>query len=359
MIKIKKQDKAKQVIKDWIEKKKFKPGDKFLPLVELEQKLDMTAKPIRIAIAELVKEGWLKTLNGVGTFVCHPNESKEKVMILASSLLFFTDITDTKEDAYLVEIFNGLLKELQLRNLEPVFCPLYNYGEPEKLIEKFKEEKPMGIIILSRLSLKYLQDLVKYIGFHRIVIATRQEVSLFNHLKVNTKKAFHEILDHLIEQGHKKIGFLNARGERLQNKYAERFNVYLDYIVQKQLVLDPSCIISGNGELGGYRSVMRLLSESKEVSAICSVSDSRAAGAAVAIDDLGLKLGADIAISGMGDHGVSKKKDITSISFSNEDYGAEAIKLLFEVCTNELTDVCKTVEAKAMIRASTQGYKKS
>ena len=89
---------------------------------------------------------------------------------------------------------------------------------------------------------------------------------------------------------------------------------------------------AGFVEKDGYDAAVRLLTRSPEVTALFAVNDPAAIGAMKAAWDLGRRTPEDLAIVGAGDiaHGDLLRVPLTTVSWSREDLGREAARLILD-----------------------------
>ena len=89
---------------------------------------------------------------------------------------------------------------------------------------------------------------------------------------------------------------------------------------------------AGFVEKDGYDATLRLLTRSPEVTALFAVNDPAAIGAMKAAWDLGRRTPEDLAIVGAGDiaHGDLLRVPLTTVSWSREDLGREAARLILD-----------------------------
>ncbi len=89
---------------------------------------------------------------------------------------------------------------------------------------------------------------------------------------------------------------------------------------------------AGLVERDGYDAATRLLTEAPKLTAIFAVNDPSAIGAMKAAWDLGRRIPDDLAIVGAGDiiHGDILRVPLTTVSWSREDLGREAARLILD-----------------------------
>jgi LacI family transcriptional regulator len=120
-----------------------------------------------------------------------------------------------------------------------------------------------------------------------------------SYVEVQNTDGAYMLTRHLIEQGYRRIGFIE--GVEGQISSDDRKRGYLNALEAAGIAVDPSIIIPhGNyKELGGYEAMKCLLQENIE--AVFAASDMMAIGAMRAIRDAGLRVPDDIAVAGFDD----------------------------------------------------------
>lgn len=108
-------------------------------------------------------------------------------------------------------------------------------------------------------------------------------------------------MQYLIENGHKKIGFIGER-EMLTKSGYDRNRAFLDSMSKYQLeVRDEWRINGGFTEVSGYGSARQLLRFNETPTAVICIGDMVAIGAMRAFKDAGMCIGRDISVLGYDD----------------------------------------------------------
>ena len=119
-------------------------------------------------------------------------------------------------------------------------------------------------------------------------------------IKIDNYSGALEITRHLINHGHKAIGFIHGAPNNHDSE--ERYRGYCDALKLADLTTSPYWEFHGNfTENSGYRAVISLLNHPEKPSAIFAANDSMAIGAIEAIRQFSLKVPQDIAIVGFDD----------------------------------------------------------
>jgi len=165
----------------------------------------------------------------------------------------------------------------------------------------------------------------------------------FNHTQVDRVTADHwrggyEAVEHLIAQGHKRIGFV---GVTLTNGVGlRRFQGYLDALrehglpIQKNLIAGPeqSDGPSYSTQADGYAAMKKLLALRQRPTAVFARNDYTAIGAMLAATDAGLKIPTELAVAGFDNVPLSAycAPPLTTVDQMTAEQGRRAAALLLE-----------------------------
>jgi len=160
-------------------------------------------------------------------------------------------------------------------------------------------------------------------------------------------------VDHLLEQGHKKIGYLgeyNSDG---------RYRSFCDLMEQEGIPVDPRFVKRGalRFEQGGYQMACELLREPELPTAILTSYDQMAIGAIRAFNEHGIKVPEDISVVGFDNIVTDEYCHVALTSVTNpvEQMGITAIKILLDAIHHPSTHVIQNVslQSRLVIREST------
>jgi LacI family transcriptional regulator len=137
------------------------------------------------------------------------------------------------------------------------------------------------------------------------------------------------VAEHLLEQGHREIGFLSGpeysgasagRAEGFRAVFAERGIPLPDSLVE------PGGLVTETGRAG----MERLLSRHPDLTAVFCASDFSAFGATSALRAAGLRPGIDVATVGFNDVLAAEALDLTSVRAPQEELGRLATLAILE-----------------------------
>jgi DNA-binding LacI/PurR family transcriptional regulator len=190
----------------------------------------------------------------------------------------------------------------------------------------------------------------------------------FNHPQVDRVTADHwkggyEAVEHLIAQGHRRIGFI---GVTLTNGAGlRRFQGYLDALrehgipIQKNLIVGPKEPDGPNysTQADGYEGMTKLLALKQRPTAVFARNDYTAMGAMLAANDAGLKIPTDLAVAGFDNVPLSafSAPPLTTVDQMTTAQGRQAAALLLERFSSSPPRERREIilDCRLIVRAST------
>lgn len=198
-----------------------------------------------------------------------------------------------------------------------------------------------GLIIATRSNRagdKHLTEMIES-GFRVVCIGRDFHHKNADWVAADNQRGGFEATQHLIDAGHKKIGFIGTN--LVGGASLKRFQGYLDALKQNGLEVEER-LISGNPaaseapgystEKLGYEAMKRLLSLPNRPTAVFARNDFTAIGAMTAIKEFGLRIPQDIAIVGFDDIPVAVHTfpPLTTVRQPTHKQGAIAAEMLLK-----------------------------
>lgn len=166
-------------------------------------------------------------------------------------------------------------------------------------------------------------------------------------------------VEHLIRQGHRRIGLIRTHAEGLLQD--RRIEGYREALEGAGIPYDERLVVSGQtqkhagfSEEAGHEAMESLLALDEPATAVFASSDVQAIGAWKAIRDRGLSVPEDYALVGYDDVKTSHYIGLSSVDQNMHNVGFRATELLIERVTGE-TDVPRVSELvmpELQVRAS-------
>lgn len=187
--------------------------------------------------------------------------------------------------------------------------------------------RPDGVVLLA----PYAND--EKIGFvlqeMGIPVARVGPVDLQNKgllVEIDDYQAAIEVVQHLTELGHKRIGFI--RGSENQRATQVRYSGYSVAMEAAGLVVEPDLVRPGKFDFqSGYEAGQFFLEHSNPPSAVFSANDDMAAGLVAAYTEQGRKVPQDLSVVGFDDSSVATcmRPFLTTVRQPLSDLGARAV----------------------------------
>ena len=186
-----------------------------------------------------------------------------------------------------------------------------------------------GLILLSQ----NLEDprIVSILSgdFATVAVHRRNLRTRFDYVGLNNADAIRKAVRHLVELGHKRIGFV--RGPQGSTAAAERLRSFNGAMKASGLTVEPAHIVQGDYKFaGGVKAGRLLLAGPRRPTAILASNDLCAIGIMEAASQAGLAVPADLSVIGFDDIFLASLPlvGLTSLHQPRREIGAAAARLL-------------------------------
>ena len=149
---------------------------------------------------------------------------------------------------------------------------------------------------------------------------------------VDNEGGIHQAMEHLVRHGHRSIAFI-AGYEQDTGDSIVRLNAYRKGVQEYGLTDDPRLVEFGqHWNVGGYNAMQRMLHSGVKFTALISSNDHSAMGAMKALQEAGLRIPSDVAVTGFDDvpEGLAQIPPLTSVHFPLFETGYRALLLLLK-----------------------------
>ncbi len=171
----------------------------------------------------------------------------------------------------------------------------------------------------------------------------------------------HEIVDHLVNNGLTRIGFIGAPTDLMFAKY--RLKGFLDSLIRHNIAIDDSLMVTSDlTQQGGYRQANVLLDLPNPPRAIVACNDLMALGAMSAVQQRGLVVGVDIAITGFDDVTLAEHSHppLTTVHQPVYKIGGMVTEMLVQQIMGEKMDEEQIIlKPSLIVRQSCRGMKQT
>ena len=174
------------------------------------------------------------------------------------------------------------------------------------------------------------QELLNVIGDCPAIIVNRKVPGLEDHcLWFDNKLAGYLAGSHLLEQGHRKIGWIGRNEDITDNR--ERFSGLCTALHEVGIdgATVPQCVGAATAE-GGYRAALELLDKHSNLTAIQAYNDVMAAGCLRALHERKYRLPDDVSVIGVDDVflGQFVYPQLTTVGYPIEEIGCAAVRMI-------------------------------
>ena len=275
-----------------------------------------------------------KVLRAVKALNFQPNRTAQRLRAKQSKVigLIISDI----QNPFFTSVVRGIEDTAYANGYSLVLCNSDEDFEKEKLyINVMRAEAVAGVIIASTLE---SNPLISDLRNHKIpVVAVDRRITnqkIDSVFVANARGAFAAV-SHLIELGHRKIGFVGLPWSCVPGK--ERFEGYQHALREKGLAVSRRLIRIGDAKQpSGYACTLELLKSQSSMTALFVANNLMTLGALDAIRARGLKIPDQISIVGFDDMPWAPllQPPLTAVAQPTYELGRKAGELLLERLQN-------------------------
>ena len=220
-------------------------------------------------------------------------------------------------------------------------------------VRELSRQRVDGFVLLA--AVKYLMPRVtEYLreSGQPIVEITATEAE-FDHVVHGYSAGTQTLMEHLLELGHRKIGFIYGVTQEVQG--FDRLLTYRQMLEAADLS-NAYEIHCGDQLEDAYRAAYDVLSREDRPTALLVINDMLALAVMRAANDLGLNIPGDLSVAGFDDISFSSYTipRLTTVSGKAEESGREAVRLLLQRIEDpHLSRQVTSAEVQLIIREST------
>ena len=204
----------------------------------------------------------------------------------------------------------------------------------DNLIAFVKEKRLQGIICLGGNFLNINDESFQFLDIPVVLTSvntlSKESKSKFSSIGIDNVLAAKASIQYLIDKGHRNIGIL--LGEKNDVGISGlRLEGYKKALEENNIPYSEENVFIGDyDDSGAYRVTKEIINNRKDITAIFSISDIMAVGAAKSVIDQGLQVGEDISIMGFDGMDISKyyNPGITTVKQPKKNMANNSIDLL-------------------------------
>ena len=207
------------------------------------------------------------------------------------------------------------------------------YGMVKQEIKKFVAMQTEGIIYVTAHE-RVLHCIPEDLPIPAVMAYGYTESKKIPSVVVDDQDGTYELISHLIENGHEKIGVISGKQDSLHAQ--GRLLGYQKALRDNQLIYDPELICYGDWTReSGYQWVENLLNQN--VSAVFCMNDLMAGGVYDRADELGIRIPQELSVVGYDNRELSSyyKPPLTTVELPLHDIGYRAAEVMMELLTGK------------------------
>ncbi|WP_438448001.1 GntR family transcriptional regulator [Gorillibacterium sp. sgz5001074] len=351
---------VKQEILSWIQAGSLKTGDLMLSENEVAERFGVSRQTVRQAFGELEGEGWLKRMQGKGTFVSAPEPGGSGAPAKTVGI-----ITTYISDYIFPHIVRGAEAALRSKGYRLLLSSTDNDKERERESLEMMLNQPLdGLIIEPTRSaegnpnLSYYLSL-EYRGIPYVMINERYPELDAPCLKSDDLKGGYLAAKHLLELGHERIaGFFKM--DDLQG--VNRLKGFMQAHRESGVPIQPELVVhyvTEEKRAKPLEAALRMLGqdEADRPTAFVCYNDELAVQMLEAVRQAGLSVPDGISIVGFDDSSLATATEtkLTTLTHPKTDMGRDAVELLLAMIEGKRRKpVGKLYEPELVVRTSTK-----
>ncbi|WP_062046636.1 GntR family transcriptional regulator [Bacillus sp. JCM 19034] len=332
--------KVKQVIKSRILDGTYVPNQKINSENELMKEFGVSRHTIRIAIGELVTEGWLYREQGSGTF-CADRTKQDKPSNYDTKNIAI--ITTYISDYIFPSIIRGAESYLSERGYQvSLFSTNNNIENERRILETILSQSFDGIIVEPTKSSFANPNINYYFNLERMDIPYIMINAYYDELEpvcllVDDEKGGYLQTEHLIKQGHTNIVGLFKTDD---NQGIKRMKGYVKAHRKHQVPIIPTNIVTYYSEEKldkPAKELERLLSQAERPTALVCYNDELALILMDLLRAKRLQVPKDISLVGYDDSFLAEISEVklTSINHPKSKMGEQAAEMIIQMIEND------------------------
>ncbi|WP_027955803.1 LacI family DNA-binding transcriptional regulator [Halobacillus kuroshimensis] len=268
-------------------------------------------------------------------------------------IVTFHSIEEELNDAYFLSIRQGIEKQCIESNVEAVELLRMKNIESDRVPKDVKH-----LIVVGRVQPEVLE--IDQRQFENIVYINHSvDDSKYDSVVVDFERATYQALEHLLDAGYQKIGFIGgqeyeyAAGKEIE--FEEGRRAAFQKVLESKGIYQPDLCRIGHFSISeGYRLMLEMLQENTVPEAVFAASDAMGIGAIRALKEQGYKVPEDVAIVGFNDIEMAEYSSppLTTIHVHTEEMGRTGVKLMMDRLKGRRIPMKVTLPTHLVVRDS-------
>ncbi len=252
-------------------------------------------------------------------------------------------------------VLEGIEAELAMNNFNLVLHLLPNDAK-EVIPKMIRERQVDGVIFGGAMHKDFIKKL-KSRKMPMVLVDPKIPIKNFQQILIDNEHGAFLAIQHLIEKGHKRIGFISGDLER--ESFHQRFLGYKKALKVNNIPFDEKLVVTGHLEKG-YEHTKTLLAMEPKPTAIFATNDINAIYGYKAVKEANLSIPEDISFVGFDDIDLAKMASppLTTIRVYKEELGSIAVRNLLKIMKNEDNNKIDTLVPIKLVERESVSNKK-
>lgn len=272
-------------------------------------------------------------------------------------------IYDNPNAYYIIDMQNGILSACKKQGFELLIHPCSAKSSTllDEISTMVKHSKIAGLVLTPPFSENptFVESILALnVDVVRIMSGKTMPDQLSPCIMVNDHDASVKITQHLINLGHKKIGFIAGQSEHMST--VERLNGYKQALLSNGLSIDERFIIEGEYSFeSGVNGAKKLMDADERPTAIFSCNDEIAAGALFGSRLMGIAIPEQLSITGFENSPFSRQTwpRLTTANQPTQKIAEDATHLLIAKARKQTAkNVVTSYTPQLIVRDSTNQH---
>ena len=266
---------------------------------------------------------------------------------------------NSEEFSYTKDLLTGVLRACDTHGYSLLLRPLtLPSREAGKIVESFVRLTGADALVLPAPmgDMPEVTEVPTRLGLPVAAISPKQPSDHEISVVCDEAEATYTLTEHLIAQGHQRIGFIKGHPDHRASE--ERLRGYTEALDARKIGAHPSLLEEGLFTFeSGHQAAMRLLQRQHAPTAIVASNDETACGAMHAALELGLGIPRDLSIVGFDDTAVAARlwPPLTTVRQPIIDMAETATNLLVERLRGDATQApTASFACQVVVRESTK-----
>jgi DNA-binding LacI/PurR family transcriptional regulator len=237
---------------------------------------------------------------------------------------------------FFIEMLRGVEAVATRLGRELVLYNVETDAQRDRYFSEFSRHRKVdGLLIVSLTPGDAVSRRLREAGLPVVLVDAYS--SMFTSLVVNNIEGAYQAVRHLIEKGHRRIGFINGE---IEGNF--KFNQANDRLIglhrafgEANLLFEPELMLTTEwSRMGGKQAALQLLLQQKRPTAIFAASDMQAVGVLEAAKDLSIPVPEQLSIIGFDGIEISELLELSTVRQPIQEMGEIGAAKLVELIDN-------------------------